>query len=116
MIDIKAEIQATQDEFNSQFITLYDLIEALKKESDLSYQEVAQFLLLKLLPYEPIPDTYFELDTGLDAYKHYQFKNSNYIMPYRTPSKIYQEVEMIYFEELKDKLKLLEAFDGLIPF
>ncbi|HHT7684666.1 hypothetical protein ABWE97_00105 [Pasteurella multocida] len=116
MIDIKSEIISVKDEFNSNFITLLDLIEALRKESGASYSEVAQYLLFKLLPYEPIPNHRFEIDTGLCAHKHHMFINSDHIMPYRTPKKIYDQPEEIYFEELKDKLKLLEAFNEIFPF
>ncbi|RDF00228.1 hypothetical protein DPV99_09960 [Aggregatibacter aphrophilus] len=116
MLDIKQEIQSVKDDFNSQYVTLYDLIECLKEESSASYSEIAQYLLIKLLPYEPIPDRRFEIDTGLDALSHYQFLNSDYIVPYRTPSKLYHEVEAIDFEEIKDKLKLLEAFNEWLPF
>lgn len=118
MIDIKKELDSIQDDFNSKYVTLYDIIEFLKNESGASYSEVAQYLLFKMLPYEPIPDRDFEENTGIDSYRCCRFLNQDYLMPYSTPSKPYQTIEYIYFEEIKDMLKLLEAFDDYseIPF
>lgn len=114
MVDIQSELQSARIGFESKYITLFDVIEALKNESDATYSEIAQYLLLKILPYEPLPDRRFELDTGLDAYRYFQFTNSDYLMPYETPKKLYYvSIEHAYFEEVKDALKMLEAFDDI---
>lgn len=114
MIDIQTELESVKNNFESKYITLLDLIEALKTESNAKYSEIAQYLLLKLLPYEPCPDRHFEMDTGLDSYRYFRFINPDYLMPYRTPQKLYYvDIDYVYFEEVKDALKMLEAFDDI---
>ncbi|QLD32365.1 hypothetical protein [Mannheimia varigena] len=117
MVDIQAELKSVKSNFERKYITLLDLIEALKRESNATYSEIAQYLLLKFLPYEPLRDVRFEIDTGLDSYRHFQFTNSDYLMPYETPKKLYYvSIEHLYFEEVKDVLKMLEAFDEIPIF
>ncbi|MDO4430319.1 MAG: hypothetical protein Q4B95_03345 [Lonepinella koalarum] len=117
MVDIQAELKSVKSNFERKYITLLDLIEALKRESNATYSEVAQYLLLKFLPYEPLRNVRFEIDTGLDSYRHFQFTNSDYLMPYKTPKKLYYvSIEHLYFEEVKDVLKMLEAFDEIPIF
>lgn len=117
MVDIQAELKSVKSNFERKYITLLDLIEALKRESNATYSEIAQYLLLKFLPYEPLRNVRFEIDTGLDSYRHFQFTNSDYLMPYETPKKLYYvSIEHLYFEEVKDVLKMLEAFDEIPIF
>lgn len=117
MIDIQSELQSAKIGFESKYITLFDVIEALKNESDATYSEIAQYLLLKFLPYEPLRNIHFEMDTGLDSYQYFQFTNPDYLMPYKTPGKLYYvSIEHLYFEEVKDALKMLEVFNYIPAF